>query len=244
MSDNDKKRYYWLKLQRDFFKRHDIKIIEDMPNGKDYVIFYLKLLCESITHEGYLRFSDTIPYSPQMLATITNTNVDIVKSAIELFSNLDMINILDDGTYHMMEVQNMIGSETGNAQRKRAYRNNKNNQIGTSVGQCPLEKEIELDKEKDIDKDKDKDKKNKVSLFKEYAKDNKELYNTLIEFEKMRNSIKKPMTDRAKKMLLNKLDNLSNGNNEFKIDILNQSIYKSYQDIYEINNFKNKGGRF
>ena len=30
------KRYYWLKLKRDFFKRHDIRIIEDMPNGKDY----------------------------------------------------------------------------------------------------------------------------------------------------------------------------------------------------------------
>jgi hypothetical protein len=42
------KRYYWLKLKRDFFKRHDIKIIEAMPNGKDYVLFYLKLLVVGI----------------------------------------------------------------------------------------------------------------------------------------------------------------------------------------------------
>ncbi len=32
------KKYYWLKLKKDFFKRHDIKIIESMENGKDYVL--------------------------------------------------------------------------------------------------------------------------------------------------------------------------------------------------------------
>lgn len=55
------KKYYWLKLKRDFFKRHDIRIIEKMQNGKDYVLFYLKMLLESIDHEGELRFSDAIP---------------------------------------------------------------------------------------------------------------------------------------------------------------------------------------
>jgi hypothetical protein len=29
----DGKKYYWLKLKRDFFKRHDITVIEAMPNG-------------------------------------------------------------------------------------------------------------------------------------------------------------------------------------------------------------------
>ena len=58
-------KFYWLKLDRDFFKRHDIKIIEAMPNGKDYILFYLKLLCESIDHDGSLRFNENIPYSEQ-----------------------------------------------------------------------------------------------------------------------------------------------------------------------------------
>ena len=80
----ESKKFYWLKLKRDFFKRHDIRIIEEMPNGKDYVLFYLKLLLESIDHEGSLRFSDTIPYNEQMLAVITNTNIDIVKAAMKL----------------------------------------------------------------------------------------------------------------------------------------------------------------
>ena len=56
-------KFYWLKLDKDFFKRHDIKIIESMPNGKDYILFYLKLLCESLDHDGSLRFNDQIPYN-------------------------------------------------------------------------------------------------------------------------------------------------------------------------------------
>lgn len=104
------KKYYWLRLKRDFFKRHDIQIIESLPNGKDYILFYLKLLCESVDHEGNLRFSDEIPYNEVMLATITNTNVDIVKSAIEMFVKLRMMDIMDDGTLYMSGVEKLIGS--------------------------------------------------------------------------------------------------------------------------------------
>ena len=82
------KKYYWLKLKRDFFKRHDVRIIEQMPNGKDYILFYLKMLLESIDHEGALRFSETIPYNEQMLSVITDTNVDVVKSAMAVFVEL------------------------------------------------------------------------------------------------------------------------------------------------------------
>lgn len=117
-------KFYWLKLKRDFFKRHDIRIIESMPNGKDYILFYLKLLCESVDHEGNLRFSEHIPYSAEMLATITDTNVDIVRSAIKVFCELNMMEVLDDGTFFMTEVNRMIGSaaDNDNANRQRRFR--------------------------------------------------------------------------------------------------------------------------
>ena len=54
------KRYFWLKFPEDFFKRNDIKIIESQKNGSQYVIFYLKLLTESIKYNGNLRFNDLI----------------------------------------------------------------------------------------------------------------------------------------------------------------------------------------
>ena len=146
------KKFFWLRLKRDFFKRHDIRVIESMPNGKDYILFYLKLLCESVDHEGRLRFSEEIPYNADMLATITNTNVDIVKSAIKVFTQLHMMELLDDGTFFMQEVQKMIGSETYWAERKRLQRSKEEGQrmitdrqqdtASDDVGQFPTESNI------------------------------------------------------------------------------------------------------
>jgi predicted phage replisome organizer len=148
MADN--KKFYWLKLKRDFFKRHDIRIIETMPNGKDYILFYLKLLLESIDHEGALRFSETIPYNEQMLSVITDTNVDIVKSAMKVFIELNMIEIFDDNTIFMQEVTKLIGSETKGAERVREHRKKqKALQCNTSVTKCNTE--IDIDKEIQID---------------------------------------------------------------------------------------------
>lgn len=148
------KKYYWLKLKRDFFKRHDIRIIEEMPNGKDYILFYLKLLLESIDHEGELRFSETIPYNEQMLSVITNTNVDIVKSAMQIFIELNMIEILDDETIFMAEVLKLTGSETAAAGRMRKRREKqKALPERNNVQKCYTEKEIEKEKEKDLEVD-------------------------------------------------------------------------------------------
>ena len=146
------KKFYWLKLKRDFFKRHDIRIIEEMPNGKEYILFYLKLLLESIDHEGTLRFSDTVPYNEQMLSVITNTNIDVVKSAMKMFIELNMIEIFDDQTIYMAEVEKLIGSETKWAEKKRIQRAKEDNVLLLSSN-CPTE----IEKEKDIDKELDKD---------------------------------------------------------------------------------------
>ena len=165
-------KYYWLKLKKDFFKRHDIRIIEAMTNGKDYILFYLKLLVESVDHEGALRFSDTIPYNDEMLATITNTNVDIVRSALKVFTELKMIDVLDDSTIYMNEVSKMIGSaaDNDNAIRQQRFRDKQKEKSAVldssvtknnaSVTECvtnnneskSIEKDIEIDKEKDMDK--------------------------------------------------------------------------------------------
>ena len=168
-------KFYWLKLKRDFFKRHDIRIIESMPNGKDYILFYLKLLCESVDHEGNLRFSEEIPYNEDMLATITNTNVDIVRSAIKVFSSLQMMEILDDGTYFMSEVERMIGSavDNDNANRQRRFRERQKQLALPSrydgVTKSNESKSIELDT--DIEKDKEKKKENIHTLFARLSQD-------------------------------------------------------------------------
>ena len=154
----EQKKFYWLKLKRDFFKRHDIRIIEEMPNGKDYILFYLKMLLESIDHEGELRFSETIPYNEQMLSVITNTNIDIVKSAMKIFIDLHMIDILDDSTIYMAEVLKLTGSETAGAARVRKHRKTqKALQCNTDETKCNTEKELEKEKEKEKELEKEAD---------------------------------------------------------------------------------------
>ena len=146
---------YWLKLKRDFFKRHDIRVIEDMPNGKEYVLFYLKLMVEAIDHEGALRFSDTIPYSESMLSSVTNTNVDIVRSALRLFMELGMVELLNDETLFLNEVAKLLDSETYAAGRQRELREKKT--VGDNVALlspgCRQETEIEKEKETESESD-------------------------------------------------------------------------------------------
>lgn len=153
----EKKKYYWLKLKRDFFKRHDIRIVESMPNGKDYILFYLKLLLESIDHEGTLRFSETIPYNEQMLSVVTNTNIDTVRSAMKLFIELNMMTVFDDQTIYMNEVDKLIGSESSSAERVRKHRALKGNSLQSNTlvtkGNTEIEKDKEIDKDTDTDLD-------------------------------------------------------------------------------------------
>ena len=117
----DRKKY-WLKLDKDFLKSPQIKVIKAMPNGKDYIIFYLSLMLESVETVGHLRFTSLVPYNDEMLAAITDTNVDIVRNAIKIFAELGMLQLFDDGTIFMTDVPNRTGKESESAERVRRYR--------------------------------------------------------------------------------------------------------------------------
>ena len=150
------KKYYWLKLHRDFFKRHDIQIIEAMDNGLEYILFYMKLLTESVDHNGELRFSELIPYDIKMLSVITNTNVDIARSALKIFTEIGMMETWSNGTIFMSKIDKMIGSETGSAGRVRRFRERKALQCNTPVTISNQNVNTELEIELEIDKEKEK----------------------------------------------------------------------------------------
>lgn len=192
----EEKRYYWLKLKRDFFKRHDIQIIESVPNGKDYVLFYLKLLAESIDHEGLLRFNDLIPYSEQMLSTITNTNIDIVRSAITLLKQLDLIEILDDQTIFVKDTAKMMG-EGSSTERVRRFRDRKSQKllpesvtesVTETLHETEIEKEIDIEIEREIDTEAKSPRAQATS--KSVFGSQKNVYLTQEEFEKLKGEYK------------------------------------------------------
>jgi len=154
------KKYFWLKLKTDFFERDEIRIIEKMPQGKDYIILYLKLLLKTVKTEGKLIFRDTIPFSAEMISAVTAMNEDTVRVAIDLFLKLNLIEKLDNGTLFLTEVQNMVGSETDIASRMRKMRAMRAKQkksvtmlrdSDASDEKCDRETETEKDIEKDIE---------------------------------------------------------------------------------------------
>lgn len=69
------------------------------------------------------------------------------------------------------------------------------------------------------------------NLFRDFANGDEELYSALREFEMMRNRIKKPMTDGAKKRLMTKLKTFPR---EDWIGILNRSIDHCWQGLYPL----------
>ncbi len=150
------KKYYWLKLKNDFFERKDIKLMEGMENGKDYIIFLLKLKLRSLEDEGLLRVSDTIPYDEKMLSTITDTDIDIVRSAMKVFIEFGLIEIMENRTIYMHCIEKLIGCEGGSAERVRRFRAKnegfllpRNAEVTKKKqnGNTEIEKEIDIEQE-------------------------------------------------------------------------------------------------
>lgn len=168
MSDN--KRYYYLKLKENFFDSDEMVLLESMPDGYIYSNILLKLYLRSLKHEGKLMFNDRIPFNSTMLATITRHSVGVVEKAVQIFRDLQLIDVLDNGAIYMSDIQSFIGKSSTEADRKREYRKKieeaKRNLItgGQVSDKCPdkttpeLEIEIEKDIEKDIDKEEKKGK--------------------------------------------------------------------------------------
>lgn len=120
------KKYYWLKLPRNFFGKHYIKILRAKENGELLVLFYMWMLTEAIDHEGRLRYSEDIPYDEEMLAEASGFALHIVTQALQQFTKLQLVITESDGTLFMPKSIEMIGSESASAQRVREHRERKN----------------------------------------------------------------------------------------------------------------------
>lgn len=119
------KKYYWLKLKEDFFDDDTIEWIEDLENGHEYALFYLKLCLKSLRNDGILirNVGDMlIPYDVKKLSEITRTDIDTVRVAMEIFKKTGLVQILENGEIYMAQLQNMVGSETSKAQLMRNKR--------------------------------------------------------------------------------------------------------------------------
>lgn len=167
MSDN--KKYYYLKLKENFFDSDEMIILESMPDGVVYSNILLKLYLRSLKSEGRLMFNERIPFNSTMLSQVTRQSIGDVEKAVQLFKELGLIEIMDNGAIYMTEIQNFIGRSSTEADRKREFRARiESEKLGISYdgqmsGQMsdknPPEIELEIEKELEIKIEKEKKKK-------------------------------------------------------------------------------------
>ena len=154
MSDNRK--YYYLKLKENYFDDDSIVLLESMQDGVLYSNILLKLYLKSLKHGGRLQLDENIPYTAQMIATITRQQIGTVERALQIFLKLGLVEVLDSGTFYMSNIELLIGQSSTEAERKRAARlqNKALSAPRTNDGHLsdirPPELEIELEKEIEI----------------------------------------------------------------------------------------------
>lgn len=249
----ENKRYYWLKLKKDFFDSKEMKKLRKLAGGDTFTIIYLKMQLLSLADEGKLYFDGVEDSFAEEIALQIDEDPENVKVTILYLQKVGLVEMQADNELFLSEVPYMIGSETDKAEYMRKKRQQKSKYVisnGNNVTQmlpdvtkCYTEKEIEI--EKDIEKkieteidNKNKNKKTEYDVLIENYTSNMELRNTIYEFIKMRKGIKKPITTYGLKKMLNKLDSLAD-NDKNKIAILDQSIIRSWAGIFELNQ---KGG--
>ena len=154
MSDN--KKYYYLRLKDNFFDSDELKILESMKDGYLYSNILLKLYLRSLKNDGKLVVNERIPYSADMLASVTGHQVGTIKQALSVFKDLGLIDVLDNGAIYMLDIQNFIGKGSSEADRKREYRQRietDRTNVQTNLRQISDKNppEIELEKEIEIE---------------------------------------------------------------------------------------------
>ena len=157
MSDNRK--YYYLKLKENYFDEDAIVLLESMQDGILYSNILLKLYLKSLKNGGKLQLDENIPYTAQMIATITRQQVGTVERALQIFMKLGLVEPLPSGALYMSNIELLIGQSSTEAERKRAARlqNKALSAPRTKVGhlsdirppEIELEKEIEIKREID-----------------------------------------------------------------------------------------------
>ena len=157
------KRYFWLKLHKDFFQRKEIKRLRKIAGGDTYTIIYLKMLLRSIMSEGKLYFDGLEENFSSELALDLDESEENVQITVTYLLNSGLLEMRSEDEYYLPDTKNSTGCETAVAARVRRHRDKKKAlQCNTDVTQvkhlCNVEKEKEIEKEIEIEhRDRERD---------------------------------------------------------------------------------------
>lgn len=237
------KKYYWIKLNTNFFSKEQIDFLMSQNNGSEYVVLYQMLCLNTANNDGELtsKIGEMIvPYSVEKIVRDTKYfKDDTVIVALELFKKLGLIYEESNNILRISNFDEMVGSESKWAEKKRLYRE-KQKQLQLGQQEDNVRQEIEYRDKSKENRDKEKDK--EIEKDKKIYFDNENLNSIFEEFLQVRKKLKAVNSDRAIKTLINKLNKY---NDDIKYQMIEKSIVNSWKDVYELKEEKtyqtNKG---
>ena len=232
----------WIKVVTDIFDDEKILLIESLPEADSIIVIWFKLLCLAgkQNNSGVFMMANSIPYTDKMLSTIFRRKETTVQLALRTFEQFGMIEIIED----VITIPNWNKHQSLDAYEKKKERDRlyqaerraaqKALVAKSSDSQATPSSDVAVsDKDKEEDKEKDKKKKKKPTVY----SDDPELNQALLSFIEYRKGMKKPMTDRAVELLIDKLEGMTPSITE-QIEILNQSIVNGWQGVFPLKDQK------
>ena len=88
----------WISIATDIFNDEKMIAIESLPDGLTIELVWFKLLCLAGTCNecGFLMISRDVPYTDEMLAKYFRMDIGIIQRALEIFQQMEMIDIIDN----------------------------------------------------------------------------------------------------------------------------------------------------
>lgn len=116
------KRYYWLKLYDTFFENKTSKYLRKLPDGDKLLLVYLKLQLKLLKNEGVFVYENLCETIADEIALTLDEDVNIIKLLIPALERTKAIEFLNDNTFMVSEMQDLIGNEGSSAERVRKHR--------------------------------------------------------------------------------------------------------------------------
>lgn len=146
------KRYYWLKLQEDFFASPRIKKLRRIAGGDTFTIIYLKLQLLSVKSGGLLVHEGIESKFSDELALRLDEDADNVSVTVNFLLANGLMEQSDEDKYILPQAVQSIGSEGESAARMRALRARPSQSDAVVIGG---DKKVTTDIDREIDKEKD-----------------------------------------------------------------------------------------
>ena len=115
------KKYYWLKLQKDFFKDPRVKKLRRIAGGDTYTCIYLQLMLLSLETGGILTHEGIEPTFEAELSLIIDEDEDNIRVTLNFLLSQGLLEQFDN-KFSLSQVINLIGTESDSAERVRKLR--------------------------------------------------------------------------------------------------------------------------